>query len=180
MGQKNFGAEQIKVLAALVIFSGVVGFFYWKYVWVPFSKRTAAAETKIAAASQEIAKALGMVKRLDSLDKEIAQLRAQETDAEKRLPKGKKLPDLIYTVMAISRRTDVVIGSISPQNSTDKQYYTEVRYQLAATGRYHALGRFLATMATSQRVFSIQNLSLSSDGDKVTARFTLVAYQYKS
>ena len=120
-----------------------------------------------------------MAKRLDKLNLEIESLRKLEAETEHSLPKGKKIPDLINTLMAASRKYSVSITGITPQNSSDKQYFTEVNYQMSVTGKYHSIGRFLAALAASKRVFSIQNLNISGDSAQLSASFILVVYQYR-
>jgi len=172
--------EQIKTIVAVLMFSGVVGFFYWKYLWAPYSKRAEAAETKIESINKDIAKAMAMSKRLDNLNKDLEVLRRREKDAEIRLPTGTKVPDMITTLVRQAREYQVSIVSINPQGKTESQYYSENAYGIVLNGKYNDVGRFLSVLSTLRRIMDIRGLNINNgSGGSVNATFTLVTYQYK-
>ncbi|MFA5160667.1 MAG: type 4a pilus biogenesis protein PilO [Elusimicrobiales bacterium] len=171
--------ELAKIIAASVMFCGMFGFGYWKFLWKPYAARKADAVGRVERINQEISKAKGMAAKLEPLNAEIRELRLREADAEKRLPKGRKLPDMIRSLTALARDKSVFISAITPLPTREQVYYTEIPYALTITGGYHAVGRFLAEIATSQRIFTVRDVNMSVAGAGIQASFVLVAYQYK-
>jgi type IV pilus assembly protein PilO len=173
--------EQMKTLFGVIMFVLVFGFLFAKYVWSPYSERIKTAQVEIEKVNKDITKAKVAASRLDKVMAELAQLRKKSQLTEQSLPKGKKLPDLIYSIMDATRKYDVRINYITPRPSMEKEFYFEDKYRMSITGDYHIVGLFLSFMTTSARVFTIKNLSMSEtkkDGE-VEARFDLTAYQYK-
>ena len=171
--------ELIKTVAVIIVFSGVFGFVYWKYLFSPYRTRFNEANEKIEKINTDMAKAARVSKRLEVLTAELEGLNKRQQALEKRLPRAKKIPDLIYMLMDISRKYKVVVHTINPQGILDRQYYTEVNYVLSVSGAYHSLGGFLAALAVSERVFTVDNISISGSEGKIVSTFTLIAYQYK-
>jgi len=179
-GNSKLSGDQLKTIIAGVVFAALAGFGYFKYLWQPYAARKADGLAKITDINSRIAKAKGTAGRLDALNRELKELSLREQDAEKRLPKGKKVPDLLRTVMNLSRYNAVTINSFSSQGAKDLAYHSEVRYIMQVTGNYHALGRFLAALATSQRLFAVRDLNVrGADSGNSSASFVLIAYQYK-
>lgn len=179
--KSKISKEQIKMIIAFVMFALVFGYIYHKYIWIPYSERTKAAQEKIEKINKEITRAKVASKRFDKVLQELNQLKKKAEFSEKRLPPGKELPDLIFTLMNAARKYDVRINYITPRPSTEKEFYFEDIYKMSVAGDYHIVGLFLTFMVTSDRVFTIKNVSMSEtkkDGE-VEARFDLVAYQYK-
>lgn len=174
--------EQTQLLVAALFCAGALGFVYWKYFWAPVSARITAAGAKLESVEKDITAAEAQEKRLDKLKIEVSSLKQQKEAAERRLPKGKNVPDLIYTLTDMGRKYNVEIHSISPMGRTARQYFAEVSYGITLTGSYHSLGKFLTALGTSERIFSAQNLSITAapgaGGDTISATFTLIAYQY--
>ncbi len=177
----KFSKEHIKTMVAFGLFALVFGYLFVKYIWTPYSQRIETAQTEIEKISKDITKARVAAKRFDKVLAELSRLKKRAELSEKRLPRGKELPELIFELMRVTRKYDIRINYITPRPSTEKQFYFEDTYKMSITGDYHIVGLFIASMVTSDRVFTIKNLSMSEtkkDGE-VEARFDLVAYQYK-
>jgi len=177
--QEQMSGELAKILAASVMFGGVFCFGYWKFLWKPYAVRKADAVAKVEKINQDIAKAKGMAARLEPLNAEIKELKLREADAEKRLPKGRKLPDMIRSLSGLAKNHNVSLAAITPLPTREQVYYTEIPYMITLTGGYHSVGRFLAELATSQRIFTVRDLNISASGGGTQASFVLVAYQYR-
>ncbi len=173
--------EQIQLIFAVVFCSGALFFVYWKYFLAPTSSRITEASKKLESVERDIKSAESQEKRLDKLKVEVANLKEQRNNAEKRLPKGRNMPDLIYTLNDMARKYNVEVNSISPQGKSPKQYFTEVYYGISLNGTYHSLGKFLTALGVSERIFSTKGLTISaasSGVNTVSATFMLVTYQY--
>lgn len=171
---------QIVVLAAVVVLGG--GFVYFQYFWKPISARIDAAQSNIETVEGKISKATAQAARLPQIQRELVVLNQQATEAEKRLPKERDLPDVIDTISSLSQKYRVNLASFSPGNPTTKQFFIEVPYAVTATGGFHDIGRFFAAVALEERIFNVRNVTFSGGQGglgKVNVNFTLIAYQYK-
>lgn len=177
----KFTKEQMKTIFAFALFAVAFGYLFVKYVWTPYSEKIETAQVEIERISKDITKARVAAKRFDKVLEELNQLKKRAELSEKRLPRGKELPELIFELMRVTRKYDIRINYITPRPSVEKEFYFEDTYKMSITGDYHIVGLFISSMVTSDRVFTIKNLSMSEtkkDGE-VEARFDLVAYQYK-
>jgi len=178
---KKAESELIKMVAAVLLFGGVFGFIYYRYLWRPFSLRIEAAETKITQVESDIALAMGTAKRLDRITEEISQLKVQQEAAEKRLPRSKDIPGLIHSVFDDAKRHRVFVSVMAPGPTINKTYYAETNYEIRGTAAYRDLGYLLSALSSSTRIFNVKNLAISkgsADG-KESFSFTLVAFAYK-
>jgi len=179
---KKLSKEQLQMIVAIVLFTGAFGYLYWRYLYSPYANKIAEAELKIEAVDKEISKATGESKKLDQIKAEVERLQREELLANQQLPKGRKLPDLIYTLMRLSRDNSVSIANFAPISKTDKQYFSETVYSLNVSGSYHSVGRFITALGVSQRIFSVRNMIFApagATGQTLSVTFQLVAYQYK-
>ncbi|MBI4051320.1 MAG: type 4a pilus biogenesis protein PilO [Elusimicrobia bacterium] len=188
MDLKNIKIPQLTQEQQKMLFLGVVIFVagiysYVKFFWSPISKRIEETQTKIEEVEKKIASAKAQEKRLPQLERELAQLNEQVVAAERRLPKKKEVPDLIYTLSDLGRKFRVEIRSIAPQGQSEKEYFREVMYGLTILGNYHSVAQFLTALGISERIFNTRNLVLApssgAPGITLQATFQLLAYQYK-
>ncbi|HUT85776.1 MAG TPA: type 4a pilus biogenesis protein PilO [Elusimicrobiales bacterium] len=177
----KFSKEQIKTLFAVILFGGAFSYLYVMYMWKPYAVRINTAQTEIEVISKDLIKAKVAAKRYDKILAELEQLKKKSEFAEKSLSTDRRLPDLIFSIMEASRKYDVRINYITPRPSVVKEFYIEDNYKMSIAGDYHIVGLFISFMTTSERVFTIRNLSMSEtkkDGE-AEARFDLIAYQYR-
>ena len=180
MADKNAKSNNLAtVLVAVLMFSAMGGFFYFKYLWKPFSLRKEKAVKKIEQIDADIAKALVISKRIDQLNAEIAQLRVREKDAENRLPRGKQLPNLVRGITAMARDCGVTVSRIVPQQTNKMPFYSQSVYALNGSGTFYGVYRFIAELAVSERIYTIESLRIGAgSGGIVTVSFNLMAYEY--
>lgn len=171
--------EQQKYMAVGVVATGVFLFLYWKVFWSPIAAKIEDTRAKIEELDGKIARAKAQAARLPQLEKELAVLAEQAIEAEKRLPKTKSTPDILVTVSQLALKNRVVIASFSPGAQSQKQYFTELNYPVAARGSFHAIGKFLAALALEERIFNVMNVQFTGGAGDLTVSFTLVSYQYK-
>ncbi|MFH1619148.1 MAG: type 4a pilus biogenesis protein PilO [bacterium] len=175
--------EQIQILSGIVLLSGFFIFGYFKYFWSPISIRISGAGKKLESVERDIQSAEAQEKRLEKLRKEVAELKLQREAAERRLPRTRNVPDLLYTLTDMARKYGVEIHSLVPKSVTKKQYFTEVSYAISAGGTYHSLGKFMTALGLSERIFSTQGLQMSAApgaDSTVSASFVVIAYMYNT
>ncbi|HAH32857.1 MAG TPA: hypothetical protein DCL44_11145 [Elusimicrobia bacterium] len=173
--------EQITQIAAGVFFGGLFIFVYLNYFWLPISKTIAANTAKVASMEGEINNAKMQKAKYKDLESKLESLKSQKEAAQKKLPKDRKVPDLLRTITDLGRKYKVDIQSIGSPVSGREAYFIKVSYQLSVTCDYHALGRFITALGLEERIMAIENLSISAAAgvsSSISATFMLVVYQY--
>ncbi|MDE2491925.1 MAG: type 4a pilus biogenesis protein PilO [Elusimicrobia bacterium] len=173
--------QQQQYLAAGVFLSAVVIFLYVWFFWLPISKKQSELSDQIEQTDRKIAQAKAEASRLKQLQGELAVLKQQASDAEKRLPREKSVPDILDTLSSLARKYNVTILKFAPGPQKSQQYFVELDYPMSISGRYNDIGRFLAAIALEERIFNVRDVvypGAAADG-KISASFTLLTYQYK-
>lgn len=173
--------EHMGQVAAGVLFGGLFIYAYLFYFWLPTAKKIAENTTKIASIESDINKARMQKAKYKDLEAKLTSLRADKEAAQKKLPKERKLPDLLRTITTLSKKYRVNVTAITPSGKTQVEYFTKVTYIIALKGNYNDVGRFLTALGMEERIMTSENLSMSAANTpeaSVTATFTLAAYQY--
>ena len=173
--------EQIGQIAAGVLFGGLFIYAYLVYFWLPTAKKIEENSKKVASIETDIGRARMQKAKYKDLEAKLASLREEKEAAQKKLPRERKLPDLLRTVTALSRRYDVSIQSITPAGSAQVEYFNRVSYGISIKGDYASIGRFLTALGLEERILTTENLVMTAtpgSESSASASFTLVAYQY--
>ncbi|MCK4935390.1 MAG: type 4a pilus biogenesis protein PilO [Elusimicrobiales bacterium] len=173
--------DQITQLVAGLFFAGIFGYFYVAYFWLPLSKKITENTKKVATIEKDITKARVKKAQYKNLEKKLAGLVVQKEAAQKKLPKEKKVPDLIRMLTYLSKKHNISISRINPSVAKKERYFTKVAYNITLTSSYHSLGRFLTALALEERILTMENVSITaakSDDYTINVNFVLTSYQY--
>ncbi|OGR42996.1 MAG: hypothetical protein A2X35_04540 [Elusimicrobia bacterium GWA2_61_42] len=181
MNKMQLTKEQIGQIFAGVLFGGLFIYGYLFYFWLPTAVKIEENTKKVAVLESDINKARMQKAKYKDLEAKLVSLSAEKEAAQKKLPRERKLPDLLRTITALSKKHKVDIQSITPGGSAPVEYFTKVSYVIALKGNYHDVGRFLTALGLEERILTSENLTMSASVGSdfsLVARFTLVAYQY--
>lgn len=173
--------KQQQYLAVAIVLGGAACFAYFKFFWLPISKKISESKAALEDINGKIEKAKRQAARLPKLEQELVTLNQQALEAEKKLPKTKSVPDILVTLGQLGQRNRVLVQTFTPGASTSKQYFFELNYPVTIKGSFHNIGKFLAALALEERIFNVMNAVYSepdSNGDMAVS-FTLISYQYK-
>lgn len=181
MEKMQLTKEQIGQIAGGVVLAVVFVYFYLFYFWLPTAKTIDLNTKKVASMEADINKAKMQKAKYKDLEAKLASLRLEKEAAEKKLPRQRKLPDLLRTITTLSRKYKVNIVSITPAGSAQVEYFTRVSYNISLKGNYNDVGRFLTALGLEERIMTSENLTMTAtpgSETSATAQFVLVAYQY--
>lgn len=181
MNQIQLTKEQIGQIAAGVLFGGLFIFAYLQYFWLPTARTITENSQKVASMETDINNAKKQKAKYTNLEAKLVSLRAEREAAVKKLPNERRIPDLLRTITALSRKYKVSITAITPSGQSKVEYFTKVNYGISLRGNYHDVGRFLTALGLEERILTSENLVLSGTSGSetsVNAQFTLAAYQY--
>lgn len=172
--------DQITKIVGITMGSALFGYVYVVYFWLPTSKKISENSAKVEAIQKDIDTAKAAKAKCKNLEARLIELSAQKEAAQKKLPTGKKVPDLLRTLTDLSKKYKVNIRTIAPGTTTREEYFMKAYYAISVSGDYHSLGRFLTALGLEERILTMENLSISGGGadNSLNANFTLVAYQY--
>lgn len=173
--------EQLGKIAAGVLFGALFIYVYAVYFWIPTAQKIETNSKQVASMESDIFKAKMQKAKYKDLEAKLVSLREEKEAAQKKLPRERKLPDLLKTVTTLSAKYKVTIVTITPGGNTRGEYFTKASYAISLTGDYHSLGRFLTALGLEERILTMENLVINgTPGGAVStsATFTLVAYQY--
>ncbi len=181
MNKIQLTKEQIGQIVAGVLFGGLFLYAYLFYFWLPTAKKIDENSHKIASMESDIGRAKIQKAKYKDLELKLDSLRAEKEAAQKKLPRERKLPDLLRTITALSRQYNVDIQSITPAGSAQVEYFNRVSYSISLKGDYASIGRFLTALGLEERILTSENLTITATpgaAASASASFTLVAYQY--
>ncbi|MBU2573771.1 MAG: type 4a pilus biogenesis protein PilO [Elusimicrobia bacterium] len=173
--------DQITKIAGITLFSALFGYVYVVYFWLPTAKKIDENSKKAASIQSDIDKAKMQKAKCPNLEATLAALDAQKEAAQKKLPTGKKVPELLRTLTDLSKKYKVNIKSITPGATIREEYFIKAAYTISVTGNYHSLGRFLTALGLEERILTMENLNISGTpgaDTSISANFRLIAYQY--
>jgi len=174
MNKIQLTKDQITQLVAAVFFTVGFLYVYLTYFWLPLGKKIEEKNTTVARIEADISNARMQKAKYKNLEAKLAELQMEKDAAQKKLPRERKLPDLIRTITDLSKKHNIKVQSISPAGSAQVEYFMKVSYGLTVTGSYHDIGRFLTALGIEERILTSENLSIQGG----SATFTIVAYQY--
>ena len=172
---------QLGQIAGGIVFAGAFLYGYAFFFWMPVSKIIAANSTKNAVMEKDIAAAKAQKAACPDLEAKLAALKEDKEEVKQMLPGERQFPALIKVLMDLGTKYRVAIHNISPGADTPGEYFTKTAYQIAASGDYHDLGRFLAALGLEVRIMTMENLVITGTpggNTSASAAFTLVTYQY--
>lgn len=145
----------------------------------------------------------GLTQQKETLDKQITELRAKESDLPKLkrdlaeterifneaaalLPKEKEIPQLLKDISAAGQGVGLDFLTFKPLPDVPQDFYAEIPISINVRGPYHNMGSFLDQVSKLARIVTVSNIKmtaptkekgemlLNSDCTLVTYRFTNV------
>lgn len=83
---------------------------------------------------------------------------------EELIPAQEEVPALVDDIGGRARAMDVEVQALQPQPDEPGQYYTRTAYNMSVVGEYHAVGRFLAEIASLSRIVTPAQVDLQLYG----------------
>jgi Tfp pilus assembly protein PilO len=175
--------QQQQYLGAGAFLFVIGSIIYVKFFWLPISQKMSDFTDQITQIDAKISKAKAQASRLQRLQADLATLKQEAVEAERRLPKTKSVPDVLVTLASLAQQNQVNIMTFSPgpQKTLPQQSFIELSYPMTVKGSFHNIGRFFAAVALEERIFNVKDVLFPSAGGdgEMSVTFTLLTYQYK-
>lgn len=155
--QRNFLLLGIVALALVYV--------YHTWVLAPRRETNAQLRTRVEALETlnrraSVVAAQGgadLQERLALYERHVARL-------EELIPAQEEVPALVDDIGGRARAMDVEVQALQPQPDEPGQYYTRTAYNMSVVGEYHAVGRFLAEIASLSRIVTPAQVDLQLYG----------------
>lgn len=163
-------------LAILILVGGYVYLFF-----LPKEKEFDSLIENRSGKEVQLRKASIQAKNQERLKNEIKDLEDKLTSVKMQLPKEKEIPDLLKSIDAKGRESNIDFLFFKPQPIIAKEFYGEVPITLTVTGGFHDLGLFLNKIAGLPRLINISSIKISGiseKDEKVTIKTEMIAKSY--
>ena len=145
-------------ILALAVF-----YFFWAYVYSPTK-----VEADELAARFETLDNQNNIARIQAtrggadLEERLARYERHVRALEQLIPTSEEVASLISDIAAEARRSNVELSDIIPGGEEAVGFYTRESYELVVVGDYHDIGRFLATIASMERIITPVDLEVEA------------------
>jgi Tfp pilus assembly protein PilO len=168
-----------------------VGLFsiYFGTKLLPFTYRAraqeiSALETRYADMSLELERARASVARIGALEAELAGLEQRWMRAQRLLPEETQISGLLREITERGQLSGVDFTLFKPMPVVAQEHVTEHPVEVKVEGGYHGIARFLARLASMERIVHVRELDIEQlppeaetvRGDPARARFVAVSY----
>jgi len=174
-----YGQLGVYLLIGAVLF----GFFYYLH-YSPTSETIERIETDLEGVESKIRIAERQEGKLKLLKEEIANYEATLEELKLILPEESEVSQIIKKIQSIISSARLKIGKFAEQKKIPKSVYIEVPYSISLEGTYHNLGVFFDQLSRLQKIFTVNNLSVTPIKRKISdysisANFKTSTYIYK-
>jgi len=165
---------------AFIIVVGVVIFYMFPI---------ASLEELINQKNQELSKIQKEVDALksfamkqDKLERQVAKLEAELSEAKKILPSEREIPNLLEQISNFGLQAGLKFEKFVPKGEVQKEeYYSEVPVDIEVQGKFHNVLMFFDEIAHLPRIVTVGNVSMMAgkEKDASTLSVKLMAVTYR-
>jgi len=163
------------VMGVAVLLSTALFFTYFKTQ----REANATAQTELDSKLQENAQLEPYRPKLADMDRQVANLK-QQLEIERRIvPDAKEVDVFMKMLDAEALKAGVELRRYTARPTNNKEFYTEVPFEVELDGRYDSMLHFFDQVAKLERIVNVSELLVANTkkGSEAKAKHT---YQYNS
>ncbi|MEO7242468.1 MAG: type 4a pilus biogenesis protein PilO [Variovorax sp.] len=168
-----------RALLCLLLTVAVLGGLW--YFWLSDSKGELETEQRNEVALRaDYSKKLAQAVNLDLLKAQREQVQQYVFQLEKQLPSKAEMDALLSDINQAGLGRGLQFELFRPGAVLVKDYYAELPIALRITGRFNAIGEFVADVAHLSRIVTLNNLSIQpqKEGPALTMEATARTFRY--
>jgi len=171
--------QKIGVLAGLIIFLLVIGYFY---IYLPGDDRVSKLAEEITGIRNDRDKKKALSANLPKLKKELQEWDAKLKGAVAQLPDRKEIPDLLSSLSTKAREAGLEILLFRPRAENFQEFYAEIPVDIVVRGGFFNAVTFFDEVGKLNRLVNIDNIDLKNPkvgGDQVALEISTLATTYR-
>ncbi len=165
-----------KALLALIV-SLALGAVYYLYLYSPRQQQLAEDEARMEELEFLNQQANARIGNLDALRGELEQSKRQLAQLERLVPSESEMPAIYEAIAAEAELLGLKLISVapSPPVADTAGYFVQQDWQMTVEGEYHRIGRFLARVASLDRIVRPQVVEITPAGETPSGRQLVTA-----
>ena len=171
--------QKIGILAGLIIFLLVIGYFY---IYLPGENQVTKLAEEITGVRNDRDKKRALAANLPKLQKELQEWDAKLKAAVAQLPDRKEIPDLLSTLSTKAREAGLEILLFRPRPENFQEFYAEIPVDIVVRGGFFNAVSFFDEVGKLSRLVNIDNIDLKNPkvgGDQVALDISTLATTYR-
>jgi type IV pilus assembly protein PilO len=171
--------QKIGILAGLVVFLLVIGYFY---VYLPGDVQVTKLAEEITGVRADRDKKKALSANLPKLQKELQEWDAKLKAAVAQLPDRKEIPDLLSSLSTKAREAGLEILLFRPRAENFQEFYAEIPVDIVVRGGFFNAVTFFDEVGKLNRLVNIDNIDLKNPkvgGDQVALEISTLATTYR-
>jgi len=171
--------QKIGILAGLIIFLLVIGYFY---VYLPGDDKVTKLAEEITGVRGDRDKKKALSANLPKLQKEVQEWDAKLKAAMAQLPDRKEIPDLLSSLSTKAREAGLEILLFRPRAENFQEFYAEIPVDIVVRGGFFNAVTFFDEVGKLNRLVNIDNIDLKNPkvgGDQVALEISTLATTYR-
>lgn len=150
---------QIGIVALVIILATVGSYFS---ILQPLEKANQLDALTLKSKQAEIAQLAPYRAKLAELNAQIATLKVEMDAQRKIVPEEKEVPSLITQVERESVAAGVEVRRYTPKDTTKREYYVEVPFEVDVDGPYYSVVNFYDRLRKLERIVNVSRLTIGS------------------
>ena len=171
--------QKIGVLAGLIIFLLIIGYFY---IYLPGDDKVTKLAEEITGVRNDRDKKKALSANLPKLQKELQEWDAKLKAAVAQLPDRKEIPDLLISLSTKARESGLEILLFRPRAENFQEFYAEIPVDIVVRGGFFNAVTFFDEVGKLNRLVNIDNIDLKNPkvgGDQVALDISTLATTYR-
>lgn len=171
--------QKMGVLAGLIIFLLVIGYFY---IYLPGDDRVNKLAEEITGIRNDRDKKKTLSANLPKLKKELQEWDAKLKGAVAQLPDRKEIPDLLSSLSIKAREAGLEILLFRPRAENFQEFYAEIPVDIVVRGGFFNAVTFFDEVGKLNRLVNIDNIDLKNPkvgSDQVALEISTLATTYR-
>ena len=171
--------QKIGILAGLVIFLLIIGYFY---IYLPGDDKVTKLAEEITGVRGDRDRKKALSANLPKLQKELQEWDAKLRAAVAQLPDRKEIPDLLSSLSTKAREAGLEILLFRPRAENFQEFYAEIPVDIVVRGGFFNAVTFFDEVGKLNRLVNIDNIDLKNPkvgSDQVVLEISTLATTYR-
>ncbi|HET7184213.1 MAG TPA: type 4a pilus biogenesis protein PilO [Terriglobales bacterium] len=152
-------AVQLGIVVGLAVL--ISGAAYW-FVYRDMDNANRAMRTQLKAKEDENAALRPYADKKADMERKLATLKDQLEQMKRIVPDEKEAPQFMEMVQAEARKAGIEVRRYAAKATSQKEFFTEVPFDVELDGSYYSLLRFFENVAHLDRIINVSGLKMAS------------------